>query len=180
MKKLIEPDWELINRAFRIKPVVDDRDGGMFFIEPIDLYEKIYGMDGLYPAERATGLEKLATIDVLLPATLWGGPVGGPTIAQVLPQIPAEYLDKTVAFMAHGSTDSKGENGFVRATADLYAGDLPQKVKEQPVVAWHKTFTKPIPAPEPKEDFNAAAATTLEEGITALRPLSLKKGPPAP
>jgi hypothetical protein len=174
----VGPDKELINRAFRIKPVVSDREGGMFFIEPIDLYEKIYTMDGLYPAERANELEKIADIEILMPATLWGGEVGGPTIAQVLPQIPAEYLGKAVAFQAHSADDHKGDNGYVRGTVELYAGELPQKVKDQHVLAWNKTYTEPFPEPEPpKEAFNATAATTLEEGITAMKPLELKKSP---
>ena len=175
------PDPELINRAFRIKPVVSDRDGGLFFIEPIDLFEKIYNFDGglmnAGPAE--SHVQKIGAIDIFMPATLWGGEVGGPTIAQVLPQIPEEFLDQTVAFYAHMSDDHKGDNGYVRATCELYGGTLPDKIKAQPVIAWHKTYTAPLPEPEPvKPVFNTAAATTLDEDVHVMKPIELRKAPP--
>lgn len=181
MSKAPGPDKDLINRAFRIKPVVSDRDGGLFFIEPIDLFDKIYNFDGglanAGPAE--THLEKIADIDILMPATLWGGEVGGPTIAQVLPQIPAEYLDKTVAFQAHMADDRKGDNGYVSAKAELFSGTLPAAIKAQPVVAWHKTYTEPFPEPAPvTPPFNTAAATTLDEDVHVMKPIELKKSPP--
>jgi hypothetical protein len=176
------PDKDLINRAFRIKPVIRDRDGGLFFIEPIDLYEKIYTFDGgLMNAGSAQGqVEKIADIDTLMPATLWGGEVGGPTLAQILPQIPAEYLDKTVAIhagMADG--DRKGDNGYVRAKAELYSGTLPDKIKAQPVIAWHKTYTEAFPEPAAiTPPFNTVAATTLDEDVQVMKPIELKKSPP--
>lgn len=175
----IGPDKELINRAFRIKPVVRDRDGVLQFIEPIDIYEKIYSMDGLQTASGASGhIAKLADIDILMPATLWGGEVGGPTIAQVLPQIPPEWLDQTVAFQAHMADDREGENGFVRAKAELYGGALPQSIKDQPVVAWRKTYTQPFPMPEePQPQFNTTGATTLGDDVPVMKPLRLKPGP---
>ena len=182
MKKVPGPDAELINRAFRIKPIVSDREGQLFFIEPIDLYEKIYNFDGgLYPVCHAdASIQKIGEIDILMPATLWGGEVGGPTIAQVLPQIPDEFLGQVVAFQAHTADDHKGDNGYVRAKAELYGGTLPDKVKDQPVIAWRKTYTEPLPEPEgAKPQFNGAAATTLDEDVHVMKPIELVK-PPSP
>jgi hypothetical protein len=174
------PDKELINRAFRIKPVVSDRDGGLFFIEPIDLYEKMYTMDGLANAGSASGhVEKIGEFEFLMPATLWGGEVGGPTIAQVLPQIPEEFLEKAVAFYAHTADDRSGDNGYVRAKADVYGGTLPDNVKAQEVIAWRKTYTEPFPEPEPvKPQFNGVAATTLDEDLHVMKQLELKRAFP--
>jgi hypothetical protein len=182
MKSPVGPDKELINRAFRMKLVVNDRDGQMFFVEPIDLYEKIYSMDRLTGAGRAGGhVQKIGEIEILMPATLWGGEVGGPTIAQVLPQIPPEWIDKTVAFHPYMAEDHTGSNGYVRGAVDLYGGTLPEDVRKQPVIAWHKTYTKPFPDPEPSAPkFNAVAATTLDEDVRVMKPIELKKNPPPP
>lgn len=173
------PDKDLINLAFRIKPIVTDQSNNLFFIEPIDLYEKIYTMEGLSGAGSAgEHVRKIANIDILMPATLWGGEVGGPTIAQVLPQIPAEYLDKAVAFQAHMADDHKGDNGYVRGIVELYSGTLPDAIKEQPVIAWHKTYAEPFPEPAPPApQFNAVAATTLGEDVRVMKPIELKKNP---
>lgn len=181
-KNAVGPDKDLINRAFNIKLVVNDREGQMFFVEPIDLYEKIYSMDGLTGAGRADGhVQKIGEIEILMPATLWGGEVGGPTIAQVLPQIPPEWLDKTVAFHPYMADDHSGSNGYVRGAVDLYGGTLPESVKKQPVIAWHKTYKEPFPEPKPPApQFNSVAATTLDEDVQVMKPIELKKNPPPP
>ena len=182
MSKGPGPDAKLINRAFTIKPVVSDREGQLFFIEPIDLYDKIYNFDGgLIPASHAdASIQKIGEIEILMPATRWGGEVGGPTIAQVLPQIPEEFLGQTVAFEAHMAEDRQGDNGYVTGKVELYGGTLPDNVKKQSVVAWGRTYAEPLPEPEAvKPQFNGAAATTLDEDVHVMKPIELIK-PPAP
>ena len=177
-KEPIGPDKDLINRAFRMKPVMQDRDGHLYFIEPKDLYDKLYDMDGTPDAGLAgSHVKKIADIDIRLPATLWGGACPGPTQEQVLPQLPDSHLGETVvAFEAHMADDHEGQNGYVRASVTLYGGTLPDDIKTQPVIAWKKTYKEPFPPPEkPKAQFNVKAATTLEADIQAMKPLELKK-----
>jgi hypothetical protein len=175
----VGPDIKLINTAFRIKPVFTDRDGHRWLTEPFDLYEKLYGRDPLdAPAAvaEADDLTKLCDIEIRMPATLWGGEVGGPTIAQVLPQIPKEWIDKAVAFEAHMADSRDGDNGYVTGRVELYGGTLPDAVKTQPVVAWKKTYDAPLTEPPPpKPAFDVAAATRLEEPVT-MRRFTFKPG----
>ena len=180
--KPIGPDTELINRAFRIKPVIRLQDGFLHFVEPSDLYEKIYGSEGFYPAARADShVQKIAEIDIKVPATLWGGAVSSPTLAQVLAQIPPEFLEQTVAVSPHMTDDTQGDNGYAQARVELYGGTLPDKIKQQTVTAWHKEYTKPFPEPEPQAPkFNAAAATTLGEDVQVMKPIELKRKPLPP
>jgi hypothetical protein len=181
MGKPVDPDRNLINRAFRIKPVLTDRDGHAHFIAPRDIYDTLFDMDGIPGAGRADAhIKKIGEIDILLPAGLWSGQLPGPTPAQVLPQIPHKYLRRTVAFEAHTVGDRAGENGFVRGSLTLFGGTLPQEIREQPVIAWKKTYAEPFPTPpKPARKFNSAAATVLKQDVGVLRPVVLRK-PPAP
>lgn len=177
MSKPIDPDRELINRAFRIKPVLADRDGRLHFIQPRDIYDTLFDMDGIPDAGCADGhIRRLAEVDILLPANLWNGQLPGPTPAQVLPQIPKKYLRQAVAFEARTTGDRAGENGFVRGTMTLYGGTLPQDIRDQPVIAWKKTYAAPFPPPpRPEKSFNSAAATVLKKNVGVRKPLVLKK-----
>lgn len=167
------PDQELINRAFRIKPVAEFEDG-LRFIEPLDLYDKIYTMETPMGGPKAQ-LEKIGEFACRIPATFWNETALGPRIADVLPQIPAEYLDRASGFYIHYAS-GEVDNGCALALCEIYAGELPDEVKQQPVIAWKRRYTEPFPEPEPpKEAFNATAATTLGEDIKRMKPLELKK-----
>jgi hypothetical protein len=178
----IGPDKQLINRAFCIKPLLRTREGELHFMEVRDVYDALWDMDGVQSCGRAEeSVTKLAEVDILLPATLNSGQLPGPTLAQVLPQVPKQYLKKTVAFEVRTTGDRKGDNGYVRGRLTLYSGELPAEMKAQPVRAWHKTYTEPFPAPEkPKKQFNAAAATTLKSDVAVKKPLALRKTLPPP
>ena len=87
------PRDQIIQLAKRIKPVYDF--GQKYYIRPVDLFEIAYTWEPK-SAKQATGLKTLCDI-----RTYHGFGYHGffkPSIAEVLAQIPAEHLDKVVAF----------------------------------------------------------------------------------
>lgn len=175
MKKPIPPDKDLINRAFGLKPLLRDQEGRMHFIDAIDLYENFHQIE-VYSQASADHLKEFERVDVLIPATLVRGLVFSPTMAQVLPQVPEEFLCKATGFRLELDDDRDGQNGYVRGEMVLYSGDMPAKIKAQSVICWKKEYKEPFP-PEvkPKPVFNTVAATTLGEDVHVRRPLEIKK-----
>lgn len=92
------PKHRIREMAKRIKPVVTfngPKKSGPHFIKPVDLFEIAYTWDPK-PAGKAVGLEPLCDI-----TTYHSWAYAGffkPTIAEVLAQIPAEHINKAVAF----------------------------------------------------------------------------------
>jgi hypothetical protein len=175
VKKPVPPDKNLINRAFGLKPVMRDQGGRTHFIDAIDLYENLHQIE-VYPQAPADHLKEFARVDVLIPATLVRGLVFSPTQAQVLPQVPEDLLPQATGFRLELDDDRDGQNGYVRGEMVLYSGDMPAKIKAQPVIAWKAQYDKPFPPEEkPKPVFNTVAATTLGEDVHVRKPLEIKK-----
>jgi len=85
----------IIELAERIKPVVQFAFGGKCYIKPVDLFKIAYTWDPV-AADKATGLKLLCDITTYHTYGYHG--FFKPSIAEVLAQIPAEHLDKVVAF----------------------------------------------------------------------------------
>lgn len=85
----------IIELSGRIRPVVEFPRKGRCFIEPVDLFDVSYTW-GPRPADKATGLKPLREITTYHTYGYYG--MFKPSIAEVLAQIPAEYLDMVVAF----------------------------------------------------------------------------------
>ncbi len=112
--------------ALRIKPVVEFKGKGKCYIKPVDLFKVAYTW-GAKAAEKATRLKSLCEI-----VTYHGFGYYGffkPSIAEVLAQIPAELLERVVAFeitrSPESATDLNRERealnaGFHVATTTLY------------------------------------------------------------
>jgi hypothetical protein len=81
--------------AERIKPVVEFERKGLRYIEPQDLYNVAYTWEPK-AAKKAVGLKPIC--DVTTYHTYGYYVLFKPSIAEVLAQIPAEHLDKVVAF----------------------------------------------------------------------------------
>ncbi len=130
------PKQRILELAERIKPVVRfargekelfrSPEGYPFYIKPVDPFEIAY-MWSPEPTDRATGLKPLCDITTYHTWAYYG--LFKPSIAEVLAQIPAEHLDKVVAFeiVAHPETadDLNAEReatdaGYHVATTRLY------------------------------------------------------------
>ncbi len=116
--------------AERIKPVVQF-DGGKYYIELVlvDLFRTAYTWDPK-PANKATGLKLLC--DITTYHTYGYHAMFKPSIAEVLAQIPDDYLDKVVAFEIVRSPETADDLnrepealkvGYHVATTRLYARD---------------------------------------------------------
>lgn len=81
--------------AERIKPIVQFPREGKCYIKPVDLFGIAYTWDPK-SADKATGLKPLCDITTYHTYSYHG--FFKPSIAEVLAQIPAEHLDKVVAF----------------------------------------------------------------------------------
>lgn len=69
--------------------------GDLYYIKPVDLFDIAYTWEPM-PAEMATSLKFLCDIKTYHTYGYYG--FFKPSIAEVLAQIPMEYLDKVVAF----------------------------------------------------------------------------------
>ena len=81
--------------AERIKPVVQFARKGKCYIKPVDLFNVAYTWSP-ESAEVVTGLKPLCDITTYHTFDYYG--FFKPSIAEVLAQIPAEHLDKVIAF----------------------------------------------------------------------------------
>lgn len=131
------PETDIRCRAKRIKPVI--RTGEyQFYIKEVDLFTQAFTW---HPSLRfrAKGLAPLAKIHTIHSYGYYG--FFKPSIAEVLAQIPFEYLDDTVAFEVHGPhtvydlNEQKDivDGGFHLAVTTLYSQDkidLLYKVKD--------------------------------------------------
>ena len=89
------PATRIAELADRIKPVIQFKRHGICYIEPVDLFNVAYTWDPK-PAEEAKGLKVLCDITTYHGYGYYG--CFKPSIAEVLAQIPAEHLDKVIAF----------------------------------------------------------------------------------
>ena len=112
--------------AERIKPVVQFAHKGKRYIKPVDLFGIAYTWDPK-AASKAKDLKPLCDITTYHTYGYYG--FFKPSIAEVLAQIPAEHLDKVVAFeivdSPQGVNDLNRENealnaGYHVATTTLY------------------------------------------------------------
>jgi hypothetical protein len=161
---------ELLSRAFRIKPMVEDGDGTLHFIKPCDL-ESIAFTWNPVRIEEARGLTSLCEITTI---HSYAAPVlFKPDLAEVLAQIPSDLLARVTAFTTVPHDDRQFTDGgeYHRAVTTLYTGELPASVKAYPVV-YKKT------AIYPSAEETAEPAT---KGIPIMKPLQFKnKGPSLP
>lgn len=89
------PQERIKELAERIRPVVEFARKGKCYIEPVDLFRIAYTWDPK-SADKAKGLKPLC--DITTHHTFGYHGFFKPSIAEVLAQIPAEHLDKVVAF----------------------------------------------------------------------------------
>lgn len=89
------PKEHIQELAERIKPVVQFARKGRCYIKLVDLFKIAYTWDPK-SADKATGLKSLCDITTYHTYGYYG--MFKPSIAEVLAQIPAEHLDKVVAF----------------------------------------------------------------------------------
>lgn len=108
-------DERLYELYSKIKPVVrytteqrkgqleyeKDDCGEPYYIEDVDLRSQAFTWDPA-PAKRAGGLEEIAKIETYHTYAYYG--FFKPTIAEVLSQIPEQYIDKVTAFETVGDT----------------------------------------------------------------------------
>lgn len=96
-------DDELVKRAENIKPVVREQrkfsGDVLFYIKPVDLKNVAFTWDAK-PTKQATGLKPIATITTYHAYGYYG--FFKPSIAEVLAQIPEQYLKDVVAFETYG------------------------------------------------------------------------------
>lgn len=133
--RLSEQDFQ--SRLEKIKPVVE-RDGDLYYIKPCDPTSVAFNWDPKL-TEEALDIEPLCTI-----RTLHGYGYHGffkPSISEALSQIPAEHLDKAVAFKVRGPetvTEMNSEKaaldaGFHVAKTTLYSRKAkPSQAKSDP------------------------------------------------
>lgn len=99
--------------AKRIKPVVEFSSKGKHYIKPVDLFRIAYTWEPK-PAKRAKGLKPLC--DITTYHAFGYQAFFKPSIAEVLAQIPAEHLDKVVAFeIVKGPETADDLNGELEA-----------------------------------------------------------------
>jgi hypothetical protein len=167
----------IVNRAFKVKPLVADRNGVNFFVEPVDLNDNYLFREHEAAAE-AKGLVEMKTIDIEIPTNLRELP--RPRISDVLPQIPPELLAEATAFkLKLLDTPLSGEDISVPAKLTLFKGALPENVKNQPVYLRGKRFDAPIPEPpEAAPVFDATNTGHLTQPLPAPRTAVFKPKPP--
>jgi hypothetical protein len=115
---------EVEARAERITPIITFPGKGKYYVEAGNIFVRIY-MLGPVASRKARRIKPLATIATRHPRR---GRLGfGPTVAEVLCQIPDEHLSATVAFEIIGRVEKRGRNGddvaesYFVATVQLYA-----------------------------------------------------------
>ena len=137
---------EILKLARQIKPVTKTKEpgksfskGGLFYILPVDIYEKGYRKNEA-PLCKAEGLYKLAKIETLHVAV--NGNQFRPSVEEVLQQIPEEYLNDTVAFSIASKQEIEvrgmdAEDCYVKAQTTLYGAEKKERpfyVEKQYVV----------------------------------------------
>jgi hypothetical protein len=93
---------DLLHRMWSVVRFSDgnqDRSGELYYIHSVDARSIAFTWDP-YPTDLATDLVELARIQTLHTYGYHG--MFKPSVAEVLEQIPEEYLDETVAFETHG------------------------------------------------------------------------------
>ena len=133
IKKMFIPEISrqtLEDRASRIKPVVTFLEGGgrhaRYFIKEVCLHSVAYTWNPV-KADKAENLEVLGQI---ITYHSWGHPMYfKPSVAEVLAQIPENFLDKVTAFEIVGSPEDADDlnryteitnAGFHMAITQLY------------------------------------------------------------
>ena len=120
------PKKRIQKLAERIKPVVQFASKGKRYIKPVDLFGVAYTWDPK-AANKAPGLKPLCDIITYHTYGYYG--FFKPSIAEILAQIPAEHLDKVVAFEIVGSPETADDlneehealnAGYHVATTRLY------------------------------------------------------------
>jgi hypothetical protein len=169
----------LVNRAFKVKPLIANREGVNLFVEPVDLNDN-YLFREHEAAGEAKGLTELTTFDIEIPTNLRELP--RPRISDVLPQIPRELLTEASAFkLKLLDATMSGEDISVPAKLTLFKGELPENVKNQHVILRGKRFDAPIPAPpEAEPEFDAESAGHLTKPVAAPRTAVFRQKPPGP
>lgn len=99
------PKKRIQELAERIKPIVRfaegekglfrSTDGYLFYIQPVNLFDVAYTWEPK-PTEKATDLKSLCDITTYHSFAYYG--FFKPSIAEVIAQIPEEWLDRVVAF----------------------------------------------------------------------------------
>ena len=119
-------DVRLTALAERIKPVYTFKEKGLYYIKPVNLRNVAYTWDP-QPAIKAVGLKKCHDLTTLHAFDYYA--FFKPSVAEVLAQIPEEYLESVVAFEIVGgpvtADDLMREKealraGFHMATTRLY------------------------------------------------------------
>lgn len=94
----------------------DDR-GSLYFIKPVNPFNIAFPWDPK-PDTRAPRLQELCKITTYHTWAYYG--CFKPTIAEVLAQIPAEHLDKTIAFSTQGPETAADLNRHIEITNEGY------------------------------------------------------------
>ena len=171
-----EPERKFVNLAFRIKPLVQDAQGKLHFIKPVDIYTaKLDDADTVTLLKETAQMTRLTDVTIDVPAGL--REFYGPTTVQVLDQLPPELRRKAAGFtVAIKDGLYSGEDLTVPARVVVYGGKLPDTVKAQPVVARGRKFAAPLPS-KAQEKFMESAQTA--KPVEIMKPLVFKK-PDAP
>ena len=155
---------ELLSRAFRITPVVENDQGQPHFITPCDIENTAFTWSPKREDE-AAGLTPLKTITTYHD---YGAPVFfKPSINEVLAQIPPELLGKVTGFSTEPDQARQftpGGSHHVGITT-LYTGDLPASVRDAPVVY------------KGKKVYPSKQAEAKATGIPVMKPIQFKRGP---
>lgn len=156
MKNILEangdlPVKELLRRAFNIKSVVFDANiGSLMFAAPCDLSDglKITPPQG---SEFATGLRQHSVHSFLHHASLTA--LSCPSLREILSALPDDVTDKICAVRwEHEEFNPNLQRHVFKIIT--YAGDLPPKTKNSPVIIDKKEyFLIPPFDPAVKEEF---------------------------
>ncbi len=95
IKKLAERIWPIVRFASGANGLFCSPQGLHYYIKAVDLFDFSY-VWGPKPADKATNLKPLCDITTYHSFGYAG--LFKPSVAEVLAQIPAEYLDEVVAF----------------------------------------------------------------------------------
>jgi hypothetical protein len=98
------------------KKLEPDPDGDLYYIKHVNLREIAFTWDPK-PAKKASGLEKLADIETFHTYGYYG--LFKPSIAEVIAQIPWQYVSKAAAFET-GIGDVVIDGNYHRTTTTLY------------------------------------------------------------
>lgn len=117
------PKEKICELAKKIKPVIYFNQCGLSYIKPVDIFELSFTRRPQFNGG-ASFLEVVCSIRTYHECNPCGFCMFGPTIAEVLVQIPEEYLDKVVAFQVLDKeidrTKEEMEAGIYVAETVLY------------------------------------------------------------